>query len=54
MIHIFKHGLKNEWGHTKAIWKALMWNFLKPHHKEPNNHSSTFIGNIKIDLIPTP
>lgn len=54
MIHIFKHGLKNEWGHTKAIWKALMWNFLKPHHKEPNNHSSTFINNIKIDLIPTP
>lgn len=50
--HIFKHGLKNEMGHAKVIWKALLWNFSEPHHKEPKNHSSTFIGNVNIDLIP--
>ena len=54
MIHIFKHRLKNEKEHAIAIRKALIWNFSEPHHKEPKNHSSTFIDKIKIDLIPTP
>lgn len=53
MVHILKHGLKKEWEHSKSIWKALLWNFSKPHHKEPDNHSSTFIGKTKIDMMPT-
>lgn len=53
MFHIFKHGVKNELKHAKSIWKALIWNFSVPHHQEPKNHSSSFVGNLKIDLIPT-
>ena len=54
MVHIFKHRLKNEKEHAIAIWRALIWNFSEPHHKEPKNHSSTFIDKTRIDLIPTP
>ena len=53
MVHLFKHGLKNEWQHAKSIWNALLWNFSHQPHQEPVNHSSTFTGKIKIDLIPT-
>ena len=54
MVHIFKHTVKSEKEHAIAIWKALIWNFSEPHHKEPKNHSSTFIHDVKIDLISTP
>ena len=54
ITHIFKHILKNEKEHAMAIWKALIWNFSEPSHKEPNNHSATFIAHAKLDLISTP
>ncbi len=53
ITHICKHILKNEKEHANSIWKALIWNFSEPHHQEPNNHSSTLIYKVKLDLIPT-
>ncbi|MEO6001336.1 MAG: hypothetical protein ABIN89_31080, partial [Chitinophagaceae bacterium] len=49
-VHIIRHALKNEWGHSKSIWKALVWNFNNKPFKEPAINSSSLIKKIKLDF----
>ncbi len=48
-VHIIKHAAKREWGHSKAIWKALEWNMRNDPYKEQAVHSSSLINTIKIN-----
>lgn len=48
-VHIIKHALKGEWGHSKAIWKALVWNMRNDPYKEPATHSASLINSIQTD-----
>jgi GT2 family glycosyltransferase len=48
-VHFFKHLLKKENAHAKAIWKAFIWNLNNSAFKEPQNHSFTTIKNVIID-----
>ncbi|MBK6976787.1 MAG: glycosyltransferase family 2 protein [Cytophagaceae bacterium] len=48
-VHMLKHALKKEWGHSKAIFNALKWNLTHSANKEPSIHSSNFLRQLKID-----
>lgn len=48
-VHIFKHFLKKENAHAKAIWNALVWNISNSSTQEPKNHSSKLLSELKID-----
>lgn len=48
-VHFFKHLLKRENAHAKAIWHAFIWNVSNSAFQEPKNHSSKMIKNVKID-----
>lgn len=48
-VHIVKHALKNEWGHSKSIWKALLWNVRNKPFEEPSTHSSSLIDQLTPD-----
>lgn len=48
-VHIVKHALKNEWGHSKSIWQALLWNVRNKPYQEPATHSSSLLNQITPD-----
>ena len=48
-VHIIKHALKKEWGHSKSIWKALVWNMRNDPYKEPATHSANLVNSIQTD-----
>ncbi len=48
-VHIIKHALKKEWGHSKSIWKALVWNMRNDPYKEPATHSADLVNSIQTD-----
>ena len=48
-VHIFKHAVKKEWTHVKAIGKALVWNFSHASYKEPKVNSFTLAGRLSED-----
>ncbi len=48
-VHMIRHALKNEWGHFRAIYRALVWNLTHASDKEPYTHSSKLLNTVKID-----
>ena len=42
-FHILKHALKKEFGHSRSIWKALVWNYQNNPFNEPATHSSQVV-----------
>jgi len=48
-VHFFKHLVKKEWPHSKAIATALWWNMWHNAFKEPANHSSVLIPQLTPD-----
>ena len=48
-VHMVKHALKKEWEHSRAIARALAWNFGNHPFKEPTTHSSSFLQQLTLD-----
>lgn len=48
-MHICKHALKKEWGHSKAIFKALFWNCSHAAFNEPLINSNTITHQLIVD-----
>jgi GT2 family glycosyltransferase len=48
-VHMVKHMAKREMGHTKAIWRALVWNFTNKRFREPITNSSNIINQLIVD-----
>jgi GT2 family glycosyltransferase len=47
-VHIVKHAVKNEWGHSKSIIKALWWNIRHNAFKEPAIHSDSIVHQLNL------
>jgi GT2 family glycosyltransferase len=47
-VHIVKHAVKNEGGHSKSIIKALWWNIRHNAFKEPAIHSDSIVHQLNL------
>ena len=48
-VHLVKYAMKKEWGHVKAIAKALSWNWTHAPYKEPVINAGTIKEQLKVD-----
>ncbi len=48
-VHIIKHLAKKEWGHAKAILRALWWNITHNPFNEPTENSGKIISQLVLD-----